>query len=427
MPDTNNREYVVEHSELEAKKQKHSGIFAKILCVFVAFCMWLYVMAVESPEFEQTFSHIPVELVGTEELVDKGLAIYNGYGTLIDVTLSGKKSVLSQLNEKDIVATVNVAGITDQSSRHSCRISVDVPAGCKLVGMSQDVISVYLDKAEQISVDIAEIRDNTNLPAGCYTGTIEFPFDNVTVTGPSAILSKVDKAIVNIDMSGIKNSTVVTKKIYLADKNGTMIESPYVDFYPREMTFEIPIIKTVEVPIEVDFKYDFLNESNANVSIFPSVIQITGDREIIEKGDLLSKVIVDEKLDFENNRCQKLVIPESVPGVSLSTNRIEVIVGIDSSIKTRQISVPSTNIRDTGGKPGVKYDWDKSSIVVTIMGDINAISKINSEDIMLTFDMSPFSSSNTGTVRVRADVEIDSAHADDVIEVGTYDINVTFR
>jgi len=141
MPDIYNHELASEYSEAEAKKQKRSSVAVKILCIFVAFCMWIYVMSVESPEFEQTFSHIAVELVGTEELVDKGLAIYNGYGTMIDVTLSGKKSVVSKLTEKDIVATVNVGNITDQSNRYVCRISVDVPAGCKLVGMSQDTIS----------------------------------------------------------------------------------------------------------------------------------------------------------------------------------------------------------------------------------------------------------------------------------------------
>ena len=41
--------------------------------------------------------------------------------------------------------------------------------------------------------------------------------------------------------------------------------------------------------------------------------------------------------------------------------------------------------------------------------------------------MSPYGETNTGTIKVRADVEIDSAFRDGIIEVGTYEISVKFE
>ncbi len=406
----------------------HSELVAKILCVIAAFCMWIYVMQVESPEYEQTFSHIVVDLVNTESLVsEKGLAIYNGYGTMIDVTLSGKKSVVSKLTEKDIIATADVGKIDAGGNRYDCRINIDVPAGCKLVGMSQETISVYLDEAGQISVDITESRDNTNLPEGCYTGIIEFPVDKVTVEGPANVLKNIDKAVVNLDLSGVTNTVSFTEKVFLVDQNGEVYESPYIKYYPSEVTITVPVYKKVTVPIEVDFKYGYLNAENATITIFPETIDVIGDPLVIDAGDLIQPIEIDEKLDFTSNTYDKTVVLDIADDVLASASEVRVTITVNSDIRTRQVTVPGENIEDTGGKDGVSYTWDKSPVIVTICGDIDQITKINPEDITLRLDMSPYSSTNTGTIRVKAEVIIDSAYKEGVFEIGSYEIEVTFE
>jgi len=105
---------------------------------------------------------------------------------------------------------------------------------------------------------------------------------------------------------------------------------------------------------------------------------------------------------------------------------VTVTAQISSAIKVREITVPGENIKDTGGKNGVNYTWDTTPVVVTIMGEIDKISEIEPEDIVLQIDMSPYSESNRGTVRVKAEVIIDSEHKDEIIEIGTYKVSVTF-
>ena len=416
-----NNETYVQHS-------RRSNLIAKILCIFAAFCLWVYVMMVESPEYEQTFSHIVVELVNAEELTsEKALAIYNGYGTMIDVTLSGKKSVISKLSDGDIVATADVSGITEGGARYDCKINVDVPAGCTLVGMSQQTVSVYLDKAGKVSVDLTEERVNTKLPDGCHTGLVEFPVDKVSVTGPEKLLSKVARAVVVLDLSGVTKTSTMTSEVHLVDKNGDRIESPYIDYYPRTVTFEVPVLKTVTVPIDVNFKYDFFNIMNSTIRVTPSEIEVTGDPSVINKGGLIDPIEIDEKIDFANLKYDLSFRLSAKDGVTLSTNEIRVIVEPDSSIRVREIIVPGENIMDTGGKVGVKYSWDKSPVTVMIMGEIDKISKITPEDITLTLDMSPYSDTNLGTIKVKAEVVIDSEYKDDIIEIGSYKVNVTFE
>ncbi len=401
-------------------------ILAKILCVLAAFVLWVYVMSVESPEHEEPFSHITVELENVEQLTDKSLAVYNGYGTMIDVTLAGKKSVISKLKEEDIVATADVGDI-DASGRYSCKVTVDVPSGCKLVGQSQDTVSVYVDRADKVMLGLTEQRENTNLPEGAYTGTVEFPVDKVTVEGPAMVLDKIEKAVVTLDLTGVTKTTTMTCPIRLVDKNGETVTSPYLNYYPAEVDVTVPVLKTVSVPVRAEFRYGFLNEDNARITLTPASVEATGDVEVIDKLALSPTIVFDEKLDFvtgsSKTRTEVLDTPE---GVTLSTDTLEAEVTLGSGMKTRTITVPGKNIVDTGGKKNLHYTFEKENVPVTIMGALDQISKIEPDDISLVLDMSPYSKTNTGTITVRAEVKIDSVWADGVIELGAYGISVTF-
>ncbi len=409
------------------RHEPHTELIVKILCVIAAFCLWIYVMQVESPEYEQTFSHIIVNLTNTDQLVsEKGLAIYNGYGTMIDVTFSGKKSVISKLEEKDIVATADVSVIDDGGSRYDVRINVDVPAGCKLVGMSQDTISVYFDKAGQTAVDLTEIRENTSLPADCYTGVVEFPVDKVTVKGPSKVLERIDKAVVNLDLTGVSGTVSMTEEVILLDRKGEQVVSPYIEYYPREVAVTVPVYKRAEIPVEVYFRYGFLNADNTTLIVNPPTVNVTGDPAVIDAGDLLEPIIIDEKTDFDGDIFDHTVRLDFVSGVSCGVDDVKITAVMDESLKTRELTVPGNNIEDTGGKEGVSYTWDHSPVTVTLCGPLENIAQITPEDIILRLNMSPYSETNTGTIKVRAEVVIDSAYDEGVFETGIYEIDVTF-
>ena len=401
------------------------NLVAWILCLVAAFVMWIYVMAVESPEHEQIFSHLPVELTGTETLSENELAVYSGYGTMIDVTLSGKKSVVSRLSERDIVVTADLKNITD-GGRYTLKVAVDVPAGCKLAGMSQNTISVYVDQAMTISVDLTERRINTNLPEGCYTGTVDFPVDKITVTGPRNVLSRVDGAEVTLDLADVTRTTNVSAPVILVNAKGEALSSPYIDYSPTTVSVTVPVYKSVTVPVRVGFRYGFLNSENTEITVTPATVEATGDPDVIDRASPLESIILDEKTEFENGRLTKTVALTPAEGVTLSAAQAEVTAVIDSSIKTREFLIPGSNIVDTGAKEGVDYTWDRSAVPVTLMGPVDVLAKIDVDDITLVFDMSPYNDSNTGTIRVRADVSVDSLWRDQVFAVGTYEINVTF-
>ncbi|MBQ4354961.1 MAG: hypothetical protein IJC71_08720, partial [Clostridia bacterium] len=117
---------------------------------------------------------------------------------------------------------------------------------------------------------------------------------------------------------------------------------------------------------------------------------------------------------------------KAAEGLTLSSNAADITIVMSDEIISRRITVPSSNIVDTGARSGVEYTWDKSPVVISVIGTYDAIVSLQYEDIILELDMSPYSKTNTGTIRVRADVIFDTADSDKLLEIGTYDINVTF-
>lgn len=407
-------------------KTKASRIILFIGCVLLSFGLWIYVMSVESPAFEQTFTNVTVELENTDALNARQLAIYNGYGTLVDVTFSGKKSTLSKLAEHDIVLTADVSSV-ENAGRTDCKIRADVPAGCRLVSISQETVSVYADSSANRSFPLTEERENISLPEGLFIGTIEYPVDNISVEGPQMVLDRIDRAVVSLDMSGVTSTTELTSEITLLDSDGVPVESRYISCSPSEVTVTVPVQMSVTLPVEVGFKYGFLSHDTVRLTVVPKTVTAVGDPEVISRGINVPNIIIDEKTDFiSSGVCVKTAALEEQDGITLSTDMVTVTAELDESIGTAEITIPSSNIHDIEAKDGVVFRWEEKDINVTLLGRVDVLPLVTQDDIVLQLDMSPYSATNTGTSLVRASVVLSKPFKDSIMAVGTYDISVTF-
>lgn len=417
----------VRKTHLQPESGNHGSLAVKIFCVLAAFILWVYVMSVESPEHEEIFSNVTVSLENEEALTENGLAIYSGYGNIIDVTLAGKKSILSKLEAGDIIASVDLGG-KSTSGRYDCTISVDVPAGCKLVGTSQRSISVYLDKSSRTTIDLGVKVENLDLMDGCELGMIDLPYDKVDIQGAERTIERVAGAVAVFDLSGVTATTTKSAKIVLFDQYGKVIGDSYLTYSPTAVEAEIPIIKRVEVPVELEYKYGYLDESNTAANLSVNSIIVSGNPILIDKGGFMEPIEIDEKLHFdEEGVCMMTVELDPPEGLTFSAESVDLTIVRSDVIKTREITVRSGNIIESGAPNDVNYTIDKSPVTVKFMGPADALSVLEADDVTLWLDMSPYDKSVSGTVKVRAKVVVDSISKESVLELGYYDINVTFN
>jgi len=412
---------VSEEKTAAVPKKKHDWAI-KLLCVFASFILWLYVMEVESPDYETTIGGITVELVGTDVLENQnGLSVYSGRGLPISITVSGKRSVVTKINTDEIVATADVSSISDPG-RHQLNIHVDVPGGLAVQQKSQDSVTVYVDKADSSVIPVRENVQKMDLPASYEVGTISFEYNSINISGPENILSNVAAARVDIDLTNKTSSFTDTCAIYLVDMYNNVISSPYLKYSPAEITVEVPIYKSVTVPVEVYFAHGYLHDGNAEITVIPSQVTIKGDESAMNTDSLLAPIILDEKKITGNSYGRTVTLqPAEGTFIASGAGEVQINVEVDPSVQTMDILV--TDIEVTGAS-GIRYEVEEDEILVTVRGPMEKLSRLRPSDIYAEVDLSGYSMQTSGTVTKTAEIVIDSEDADELFEVGEYTVQV---
>ena len=74
----------------------------KLIALFTAIVLWMYVMAVVDPEDTKLFENVPVTVTNTDELQGDDLVVYPQSDLVTDIYITGKLSDLQKISEEDI-------------------------------------------------------------------------------------------------------------------------------------------------------------------------------------------------------------------------------------------------------------------------------------------------------------------------------------
>ena len=417
---------VHENSDHTTQKPSRNYI-PKILCVLAAFVLWIYVMQVESPEYEQEITSVPVELENAAALSEaSGLSVYAGSGNRISLTVAGKKSIVSKLKAEDVSAYIDLSRLKE-AGRHSLEVSVDLPDDVTLVDCEPSTVTVYVDEMDSISLPVSEKLVNFVLESPYELGEIAFEFDTVNVTGPKNRISNLAGAVVTINMEDRKSTFVTNSAITLVDKTGNLSDMNYLSMSASEMNVTVPIYLTKDVPVEVRFKYGLVDASHVKVTCEPSSFSLKGDAAKFSDGtSLIEKIEIDETAVIETpyTEIREVVVRDGLTASAESTS-VKITVEYDSTVKTRQIAV--SDIKVKGAPSDLKYEIADDNILVMLRGNASEIDSVKASDISATIDLEGFDSSSSGVITKNATVTVNAQDADSVFVLGTYPVKITIN
>ncbi|MBR6917538.1 MAG: hypothetical protein IKN38_05080 [Clostridia bacterium] len=407
----------------DIKPKRKLNIIPKIVCLLFAVIIWYYVMQVDNPDYKQDFSDIKVNLVNTDELTNKGLSIFTGTSYSADITVSGKKSVINKYTSDDITIRADVLKNYTSPGTQIVDLDISLPSGLTLV--SQDnTISVFVDEKTTVKIPVSvDQRVGATTLADYEAGTLTSEYAEVTVKGPKTIVDTIDKAIVKADFSefGVLETTIKTSgNVYLYNKDGDEITSAYISLDYPVMDVTYPIYYTKDVALTVSYKYGFYNDENVSVEIVPATVSVTGDASYVKKLDSIEIAVIDEK---QINKDMSLTYDLK------STNEYTFT---DDSITSATVNITNvgtvtkifrvTNLEVIGGDN--KCEIADAYVDVTLRGTAARLSKLTSDDITLTCDISGYDDSISGEMNFDADVVIEGS-PEGVWEIGSYEITVS--
>lgn len=404
---------------------KNKLIYA-LLSFVIALGLWFYVIAVVSPESEETFYNIPVVLQNENVLMEKGFMIATQEKPTVTLRLRGNRSDLNKLTNSDILLTVDMSKINRVGKQY---LSIDTDFPGSFADNAFEVLSYAPDR---ISLDIVEWAMKEVDVKVEFTGTVPADYivykddyildqNKVTVSGPKEIIDKITQAKVEVPLDN-QISTISKDFTYtLCDAAGEPVETEQLTTDITEVNLTVKIQRVKDLQLIVNVTYGGGATENTTSIVFSQEnIKVSGSEEALAAlGDtlLLDTIDVSEILT-EETREYDIVLPDGVDNLSgLSTVTVTVSF---PELKTKELPISNITVENVPSGMVVK-DIGTKVCNVTLRGSQWQIDNITAKDVEIRVDLS---NATEGTELYKAEIVVTNPSFPSVGAVSSYTIAV---
>lgn len=274
----------------KANEKKKYYIVSRIVCLLLAFFIWLYVMSITNDSFEKTFTLIDVKVEGRDSLTEKtNLSIYDISESKISVTVSGPRKDIARLSSSDFSAYIDVSGL-NTPGKQTVPVKVSVPSSVSLTSYSPSGIVLYTDGTVTRNVDIVCKPSSFSMPTSFSFGAIEPELAEVSVTGPETVVSRIAAVRAELDLASqwITSSFVHNAVLTPVDDSGNPVESQFLSIGAESINVNIEILTSTVRPIEVSYSPSVDHTKIESVTVSPASVRIEGEASLVSSiGNLI--------------------------------------------------------------------------------------------------------------------------------------------
>ncbi len=398
-----------------------SKIVVFIAALFCSFLLWIYAIGYDSTLFERTFNGIPVEIQGEELLADsKNFMLAPGQKfSSITVVVKGKRSELNELSAQDFRAVVDVS-LAEGSGEQQFNIVVYAPNGIEVISQSSMTVRAYVDnftqKSQLLSVSV-DIGNEYLMSEGVtFVDTIANPAA-ITVSGPASVLDRIEGAYVDFDLEDypVKDTIYSYGAIELRDKNGNVINDPYVKISDNTAYVTVNVTKQKTVPVDIMFVGGIFENSGEDYPISyissHSSVSVSGSPSAL---DAITSVVLEiDETTVNGKQSFEFPIGSMLPeGVSNNsgTSKIVVDVTMPSEFYTREYSIAPENITIENLPEGYEYTVSQG-INVTLIGPAEAFEFFDPAMLKASADYRVLKDNMDGTYTAKAKISFGLEHS----------------
>lgn len=257
-----------------------SPVVARILALFFAIVLWVYVTNEQNPPIEAVFS-VPLEVKN----VAADLVITEA-PEMVRVKVRGSRSVIAALQALDLKAYVDMRGLGE--GLQTVSVHAALPQNLELAEVIPEKIQLRLiamiGRKMPLDVKASGAPAQGKVVAGFTTKP-----EQVTVEGPSDVVATVDKVLLPLEITGKDSDFSADVTPVTVGKDGREISG--LTLYPDKVHIVAKITqglvkKTVEVKPTLYGKV--ANEVLLdNVIVKPAQVELTGDPTELSKVDFV--------------------------------------------------------------------------------------------------------------------------------------------
>lgn len=368
------------------KEKIFNNLSLKIVSAVFAVILWTVIVNIYDPNTSYTFSNITVQLVNTQSLTEKNYTFEVVDGGKISVTVSGPKSVVTDLKTSDIAATADLSKVTAFTDYVDIQVQV-VKDGQVL----NNVEAVPRTSALKLSIENRDTNtyavnvNTTGTPANGYAvaSTTTSP-TYIKVTGPTSLVEGVASVGVDVDVSGAKGTVNTQSDINMYDSDGNIIANEELEMSSETADVIVEMARTKTVPVVVKTSGSPSQDCVVTgTSLSQTSVVISGQQEALSKIDNItipsSAVSVD---GLSEDKTYTFKLTDYVPsGVKIvSDSRLQVTIKI-SKASTKTVHISSDAIKIENVSSGYNAVIEGTGIDVIISGTGTILENISATDI----------------------------------------------
>lgn len=319
----------------------------------------------------------------------------------LNVTITGKRSVISELSSDDFTA---VAPLDEISVANS--VQVEVSANKKNV---ENKISIVNQSVKAVSVDVEDLVDEQypveveitgELAKGYYLGGYSNSRNNIIVTAPESVQHKIDKAKVIVDVSNASQSFEEKYKIKLYDENGNTIKNTNVTKNYNKTKVSIEVLKGNTIPVDVEYSgKPAKGYEVTGVEFEPQKVTLVGKHSLIDSLESIKVPKEDISVDGAKDTVNVEVnlnkyLPDGV-SVSDSANAIATITVKVEKLETKKFQINKSDISLQNIESGYIAEISSDSISVSLTGLKSELDKVTPDDIKAVVNLKGINSNKT--------------------------------
>ena len=232
------------------KNKLTNNLGLKLASVFFAVIIWLVVNSINNPTINDVYYNIPVKLLNTELITDSGQVyeVLDNTDVISRVTVWAPRSVISELDEENIIATADVSELSSLDTI-SIKLTTNISSG-DISRISGSIDTVKLNIEDKRSKALAlKATVSGKVPKGYLVGDVTTDQNLIRISGPQSVIDQIAKAAVDVDVTGMTSDIVTNAEIKFYDEDDNLVDARNITQNIKSVGVEINIWQTAEVPL----------------------------------------------------------------------------------------------------------------------------------------------------------------------------------
>ena len=225
------------------KQEKRKKYFFIALSIAIAVGLWLYVVDSTNPTVTRSYSEIHVEVLNLEEMQNRELTPHSDLDLFVNVRVSGRRSKLVRMTDRELVATLDLSGCTE--GENYVGVNVHTPDSVELVSVDPAQVMVEVEKIITEEKNIT-VKIDGNVSGKMEAVCLEQELESMNISGAKSQVDQVEELRAVISAGDLQEEAGAFKaEITPVDENGNEVEDVWLPQKEMEVQAQLYAVKTV--------------------------------------------------------------------------------------------------------------------------------------------------------------------------------------